>query len=221
MEERTAVKERRSIRTYKPDKVSRDIIHEILDDARWVPSWANTQGWGFYVVIGNTLGKFKKANLEKFQARATRTPEIPMPEKLPEKHNERYAEMGGRLLDALNIPRENKELRNKHYAKMFCLFDAPCLIIACLDKGISLDYGMIDIGLILQTICLLAHERGLGTTIMAVSVMYPELLRKLLSIPDNKVIIMGVALGYPDWDAPANTFERTRANLDELVTWVD
>jgi nitroreductase len=79
---------------------------------------------------------------------------------------------------------------------------------------------MLDIGLILQTICLLAHERGLGTTIMAVTVMYPEVLRKLLSIPDEKVIVLGMALGYPDWDAPANKFERTRANLEELVTWV-
>jgi nitroreductase len=220
MDLRTAVRERRSIRMYKPDKVSRDIIHEILEDSRWAPSWGNTQGWEFYVVIGDTLEKLKKVNLEKFQTGATSTPEIPMPEKWPEKHNQRYMDIIKRLLSVLNIPRENKELRNELYAKMFSFFDAPCLIVACLDKGISLDYGMLDIGLILQTICLLAHARGVGTTIMAVSVMYPDLLRKLLSIPDDKVIVMGMALGYPDWDAPANKFERARANLDELVTWV-
>ncbi len=172
------------------------------------------------MVIGDTLEKFKKANLEKLQSGATSIPEIPTPEKWPEKHNERYTDIIKRLLNVLNIPREKKELRNELYAKMVSLFDAPCLIVACLDKGISLDYGMLDIGLILQTICLLAHARGLGTTIMAVSVHYPELLRKLLAIPDDKVIVMGVALGYPDWDAPANKFERARANLDELVTWV-
>jgi len=221
MDVRTAVKERRSIRTYKPDKVSRDIIQEILEDSRWAPSWANTQGWEFYVVMGDTLEKLKKANLEKLQTGATSKPEIPMPEKWPEKYNERYTDLIKRLLHVLNIPREDKELRNELYAKMFRLFDAPCLIVACLDKGISLGYGMLDIGLILQTICLLAHERGLGTTIMAVSVMYPEVLRKMLSIPDGKIIVMGVALGYPDWDAPANKFERARANLNELVTWVD
>lgn len=220
MEVSTAVMGRRSIRMYKPDQVSRDIIQEILEEARWAPSWGNTQVWEFYVVIGDTLEKFKEANLEKLQTGATSSPEIPMPEKWPEKQNERYTEFGKRLLNALNIPRKAKDLRNELYAKMFNLFGAPCLMVACLDKGIFLDYGMLDIGLILQTICLLAHEKGLGTTIMAVSVMYPEVLRKLLSIPDTKVIVMGVALGYPDWNAPANKFERSRANLDELVTWV-
>jgi Nitroreductase len=220
MEVSTAVTGRRSIRMYKPDQVSRDIIQEILEEARWAPSWGNTQVWEFYVVIGDTLEKFKEANLEKLQTGATSSPEISMPEKWPEKPNERYTEFGKRLLNALNIPRKAKDLRDELYAKMFNLFGAPCLMVACLDKGISLDYGMLDIGLILQTICLLAHEKGLGTTIMAVSVMYPEVLRKLLSIPDTKVIVMGVALGYPDWNAPANKFERSRANLEELVTWV-
>jgi nitroreductase len=220
MDVRTAVRERRTIRAYKQGKVPRDVIHEILEDARWAPSWGNTQGWEFYVVMGDTLEKFKEANLEKLKAGSSSTPEIPMPEKWPEKHNERYTGIVKRLLNALNIARDEKELRNELFGKMFSLFDAPCLIVACLDKGTSLDYGMLDIGLILQTICLLAHERGLGTSILAASVRYPELLRKLLSISDDKVIVIGVALGYPDWDAPVNKFERVRANLNELVTWI-
>jgi nitroreductase len=144
-----------------------------------------------------------------------------MPEQWPEKHNERYADTVKRLLDVLNIAREEKDLRSKLYEKMYGLFNAPCLLVACLDNGASRDYGMLDIGLILQTICLLAHDRGLGTTIMAVSVMHPELLRKLLSIPDDKIIVMGVALGYPDWAAPANNVKRVRAPVNELVTWVE
>jgi hypothetical protein len=33
-------------------------------------------------------------------------------------------------------------------------------------------------------------------------------------------MVVAVTLGWPDFDAPANTFERSRAPLDELVTWV-
>lgn len=220
MDVRTAVKERRSIRKYKPDKVTQNIVREILEDARWAPSWANTQGWGFYVVTGDTLDKFKKANREKILAEETRTPEIPMPEQWPEKHNQRYAEIVKRLLDSLTIAREDTESRNELYGKMFSLFDAPCLLVVCLDKGLSIEYAMLDIGLVIQTICLLSHERGLGTCILAASVTYPELLRELVNIPDDKSIVMGIALGYPDWDSPANKFERVRADLDELVNWV-
>lgn len=50
MEVMQAIKERRSIRKYKPDPVSDEAIDTVLDAARWAPSWANTQCWRFVVV---------------------------------------------------------------------------------------------------------------------------------------------------------------------------
>lgn len=50
MEVMQAIKERRSIRKYKPDPVSDEAIETVLDAARWAPSWANTQCWRFVVV---------------------------------------------------------------------------------------------------------------------------------------------------------------------------
>ncbi len=50
MEVITAIKERRSIRKYRPDPVSDSDLTEVLDAARWAPSWANTQCWEFIVV---------------------------------------------------------------------------------------------------------------------------------------------------------------------------
>ena len=37
------IKERRSVRTYRDEKVDRRKMEEIIDAARWAPSWANTQ----------------------------------------------------------------------------------------------------------------------------------------------------------------------------------
>jgi len=45
-----AIKTRRSIRKYKPDPVGDDVLKEVLEAARWAPSWANTQCWEFIVV---------------------------------------------------------------------------------------------------------------------------------------------------------------------------
>ena len=45
-----AIKERRSIRKYKPDPVSDSDVAEVLEAARWAPSWANTQCWKFIIV---------------------------------------------------------------------------------------------------------------------------------------------------------------------------
>lgn len=43
MQARQMIQERRSVRKYKDEKVSRDLIREIVDLSRWAPSWANFQ----------------------------------------------------------------------------------------------------------------------------------------------------------------------------------
>jgi nitroreductase len=44
------IKARRSIRRYKPDPVDDKILTQVLEAARWAPSWSNTQCSRFIVV---------------------------------------------------------------------------------------------------------------------------------------------------------------------------
>ncbi len=221
MDVRTAVKGRRSIRKFKQKEVPQEVIREILEDALWAPSWGNTQPWEFYVVTGDTVERFKKANRNKFLEGEAQSSDVPMPAMWPDRHKKRYAGVGKSILEALSIGREDSEARKRYYADMFYLFGAPCLILICIDKNLSIEYAMLDVGLITQTICLLAYERGLGTCMLANSSRYPELLREMLPIPESKNIVIGTALGYPDLDSPVNHFERKRAGLEEVVTWVN
>lgn len=39
----TMIKERRSVRKYKNEKVDRELMKEIIDIAKWAPSWVNYQ----------------------------------------------------------------------------------------------------------------------------------------------------------------------------------
>ena len=43
MEAIKVIKERRSVRKFKEEKVSRDVINEIVAAAAYAPSWKNTQ----------------------------------------------------------------------------------------------------------------------------------------------------------------------------------
>jgi nitroreductase len=45
-----ALKERRSIRKFRKDLIPEEILEEVLDTARYAPSWANTQVWEFIVI---------------------------------------------------------------------------------------------------------------------------------------------------------------------------
>lgn len=45
-----AIRGRRSIRKYKPDPISDEILDMVLEAIRWSPSWANTQCWEVIVI---------------------------------------------------------------------------------------------------------------------------------------------------------------------------
>jgi nitroreductase len=220
MELRAAIEGRRSIRKFKAKEIPREIIRDILETARWAPSWGNTQLWEFYVLTGKRLDEFREANHRSFVDGQTFPLDVPMHEVWPERLKARYGELGKIMLGAMNVKRDDKDARHKLYEDMTLLFGAPCLIVACIPGDILVEYAMLDIGLILQTICLLAHDKGLGTCIMAMSIRNPGLLRKILSIPGDRKIVIGAVMGYPDENFPLNNFERKRADISEYVKWV-
>jgi nitroreductase len=221
MELREAIRGRRSIRQFLPKPVSREIIDEIIADALWAPSWGNTQPWEIVAVSGEALEKFKQQNREALLSGIESTPDIPMPVVWPVAYKKRYSDLGKGVLESLNIGRGDKEARFQHFARMFGLFDAPAVILVTIDKELLTEYAVLDVGIFLHGFCLLAHDRGLGTCIMAAIVGYPEIVRELFSIPENKRLVMGAALGWPDPDAPVNHFERKRGAPEEFVKWVE
>jgi nitroreductase len=105
-------------------------------------------------------------------------------------------------------------------ARMADLFGAPCLLVFGIEDCLAAEYACLATGLLVQSVCLAAQDKGLGTCIIATIVRYPELLREMLPGSEGRRFAVGVALGHPDREAAANRFERTRADLDELVTWV-
>lgn len=220
MELQETVLGRRSIRQFLPKPVSNEVIKDLIAESLWAPSWGNTQPWEIVVGTGESLSEFKKKNRDALLEGRKSNTDIPMPQAWPDRNKLRYKELGKSVMGALSIAREDHQARMDHFALMFTLFDAPALVIFTVDKTLLLEYAMLDVGLILQTFCLLAHDKGLGTCILAASVMYPEIAREAFSIPETKRLVMGAALGWPDTDAPVNSFERSRGDVDEFVRWV-
>ncbi|MGP8153853.1 MAG: nitroreductase family protein [Smithella sp.] len=221
MELAAAIRGRRSIRKFKSQDVPQNILTEILEVARWSPSWGNTQPWDLYVLTGKTLAKFKGMNLKQTLAGAATASDVPMPTNWPDAMKARYGELGKVVLSAQGIKRDDKEARDKYYQNMISVFDAPCLILACISRDNLVEYQMLDIGLITQTICLAAYDKGLGTCLLAAAARYSAEIRKIAAIPEDKKIVVGIALGYPEPSFPLNNFERDRAKLTEFVHWME
>jgi nitroreductase len=221
MELATAIKGRRSIRKFKQQDVPKSVITDILEEARWSPSWGNTQPWDLYVLTGKTLAKFKEMNLRQTLAGAAVVSDVPMLEEWPDAMKARYRELGKVVLSVQGIKREDNDARVQYYKNMVSAFDAPCLIFACISRDNLVEYQMLDVGLITQTICLVAHDKGFGTCFLASTARYSAEIRKIAAIPEDKKIVVGIALGYPDMSFPLNNFERNRAKLDEFVHWME
>lgn len=213
------VLERRSIRAFLEKVPERGRVESILGNARWAPSWGNTQCWKVTVAAGERLESFKNENRQHYLDGVVPNPDMPMPLEWPDTNKARYGDVGRRVLEALSIARGDRQARHEHQARMHGLFGAPMLLLFSVDRVIAPEYAMFDLGCFAQTICLLAMEEGLGTCLLAVAVNYPDVVRQHVDIPESEALVMGIALGYPDMSAPINTFDRVRAPERELIRW--
>ena len=65
-----AMRSRKSIRAFKPDPVSKQVLEEILEAACRAPSALNTQPWEFFVIGGDALKQVCEENVKHLKAGA-------------------------------------------------------------------------------------------------------------------------------------------------------
>jgi nitroreductase len=216
-----AIYQRKSIRGFKSDSVSKDVLTRILESACRAASAMNTQPWEFTVLTGDVLNKLRVAIVDKLNKKEVMHPEhevVSWPNSSI--YRERQVDLAKKLFQLMDIRREDKEKRAAWQERGFRFFDAPVGILILTDRSLS-DVGpLLDLGAAMQTLCLAALNFGLGTCIEDQGVVYPEVLREILQIPGNKKIIAAIAIGYPDWDFPANAIESGRESLDNNTRWV-
>jgi len=213
-----AIRSRKSIRGYKPDPVPEEVLREILDIARRSPSALNTQPWEITVVTGEVLDNIKRGNIEMLTAGVEPHPDFPS-KPYEGIYRQRQVDLAVQIFKLMDIAREDKAKRAEWMERGFRFFDAPAAIILSMDRSVDKLESHLDIGAIVQTICLAALNYGLGTCIEDQGIMFPEVVRKFTPIPESKLIVIGIAIGYPDWDFPANKLESKREPLENFVTW--
>jgi len=214
-----AIRLRKSVRGYKVTPVPEAILSEVLDIALMSPSGMNTQPWEISVVTGEALEKLRKGNVELLRAGIEPHPEIARPS-FEGVYRQRQVDLAVSIFKLMGIEREDKEKRAEWMERGFRIFDAPAAIIISMDSSLDKSsLSFMDIGALMQTICLAALNYGLATCIEDQGVMYPEVVRRVTGIPETKRIIICIAIGYPDWDFPANSLKSTRLPLENVVTW--
>jgi len=197
------LRERRSVRRFKPEPVPEALVQRLIEGAVAAPSASNKQPWKFLLVENRGL----IAQLADAVRAAT-------------------------TLVARHIP-EPSQPAFQRYGDYFTRFEHAPLVIVPIYKPLTLlsnltsdelpaqersaivqlerDSGLIGTSLALGHLLLVAHELGLGASGMTGPLLARPELRRLLEIPAAWDIVALVPVGFPD-EVPTPT-ERKPAHL--------
>ena len=216
----TAIRNRKSSRSFINKSVTQETVTQILKAARFAPSGVNTQPWNVVVVTGDIKQDISNKIIN---ARETNIPENPdysyYPKDWFEPYKSRRKECGLALYSAINIKKEDTIGRKKAWYRNYDFFEAPVglffFVNSKLDKGSWLDNGMF-----IQNVMLAAMGFGLETCPQAAMAEYPDIVRETLNIQPNNLLICGMAMGYPDSTHPLNSYRTTREPVESFTQFI-
>ena len=212
---------RRSIRGYKRDPVPKALIREVIEMAMRAPSSLNTQPWNFYVVAGAPLDRIRAGNTERNLAGVPSSREFRGHGEYVGTHRERQIEIAKQLFAAMGIERHDQEKRKDWVLRGFRQFDAPVSVVVTYDRSIhGGDIAPFDCGAVANALVNAAWSRGLGCVINSQGIMQSPVVREHAGIPDDQVIMICIAMGYPDESFPANPVVSRRKSVDDAAVFV-
>jgi nitroreductase len=221
MEYDEVVRGRRSTRGYLRKPVPKALITEVIELAMRAPSSLNTQPWNFYVVAGDALDRIRAGNTERTLAGVPDSREFRSHGAYEGQHRERQIDIAKQLFGAMGIERHDKAARQDWVLRGFRQFDAPVSIVVTYDRSIhGGDIAPFDCGAVTNALVNAAWSRGLGCVINSQGIMQSPVVREHAGIPDDQVIMICVAMGYPDDSFPANAVVSRRKPVEEAVVFV-
>ena len=210
---------RRSVRAFLPRPVERGLISELLELAARAPSGGNLQPWHVDVLTGAPLDALKSAVRTALAERpAGEGLEFAVyPSPLPEPWRSRRFASGEELYAAIGIPREDKPARLAQFARNYDFFGAPVGLFFSIGRLFDRPQWA-HLGMFIQSLMLLAEERGLATCPQEAWAAVHETVAEHIALPPERILYCGMALGYADEAAPVNRWRTQRVPLGDFAT---
>ena len=213
------LRQRRSIRAFKPDPVPEALVRAILEDAVRSPSGTNIQPWKVHVAAGEVRARLEREVLAHRETDpADAGAEFPRSGQRKEPYTTRMRTLGKDMYGRIGIPKGDKAAGWEQWGRNYRFFDAPVGLIFTVDKDLD-AMSFLDIGMFMQTLMLAARARGLDTCAQGAWNNYWTVTRRVLGVPEDEYIIAGMSLGYADESHPVNGVVSEREPLESFAVF--
>ena len=214
-----AIRTRRSVRAFLPTPVDLATVEGLLALAARAPSGTNIQPWKVHVVAGDVRDRLCKAILDSLDREgqaAHRRDWNYYPVNWREPFLSRRRKIGWDLYGLLGIRKGDFEGTERQRRRNFEFFGAPVGFIFTLDEDLEIG-SWLDLGIFMGTLMVAARGVGLDTCPQAAFADFHAVIRRELGIPENEIIICGMALGHADESAVENRLVTERAAPAEFA----
>lgn len=214
---RDILQSRWSCRAFTAEPVPQALIDTALADAQHVPSWCNSQPWQVIACSAAETDRLRAA-LHAHTETASHHSDIPFPTAYEGVYKGRRRDCGWQLYEAVGVRKGDRAASTRQMRENFRFFGAPHLLLITTPKALG-AYGVLDCGAFVTAVTLTLQARGLASCAMASVAGYAPFLRDWFGIAEDRDLLCGIALGWPDPHHPANGFRTTRAAPQDVVDW--
>ena len=181
MEAIKCIRERRSIRKFREEKVDHETIEEIVSAASFAPSWKNTQITRYIVVEDEAI---KQKIADECVLGFT--------------YNAKTIQGAPQLVVVSYVTGRSGFEKDGSYTT------------SKEDR-----WENFDVGIAVQTFCLAAHDKGVGTVILGI--FDDDKTAEAVSLMEGEKVAALIAMGYPQGEAPSAP---KRKATEELVSYI-
>lgn len=216
-----AVRQRISTRAFLDTPIAREQLSDLLETAQRSPSGGNLQPWKLIAVTGAAKDEIvsiahRVLAADPMGAVPGDRPVYPDLNAVDPVYNNRRKRVGEMMYEKVGIPKEDRAGRLMWFANNYRFFGAPVGLFLVIDK--RMGHGQwAHMGMYMQTIALLAEERGWGTCMQECWARLRNELHDYFGLDAHHMVYAGIALGVPDPDSPVNDLYAERAPQSEVV----
>ena len=218
-----ALNTRLSVRDFLPTPVPAAVIRQVLATASRAPSGGNLQPWHIDVVAGARLDALKTIMQTRLAEVAagdkSEAPEYDIyPKELVSPHRDYRFQVGEDMYARLGIPREDKPARLRWFARNYQFFGAPMALFCSVDRRMGPPQWS-DLGMFLQSVMLLLREAGYDSCAQECWAVYPKTIGQFISIPPERMLFTGMAIGQRNPEHAINHLQSQRAAVDTFASF--